>query len=69
MLDGVVWSEVPSETGKYRLFQQRDDGFTSVGSCGRRYGGLFEVKATISHRSLAPRRAKWQERRIIPAQA
>ena len=33
------------------LLQQRDDGFTSVGSSGRRYGGLCGAKATISHPS------------------
>ena len=47
----------PSETGKYRLFQQRrqrDDGFTSVGSCGWRYEGPCGAKSTSFYRSTAP---------------
>jgi hypothetical protein len=33
------------------LLQQSDDGFTSVGFSGRRYGGLCRAKAPFSHPS------------------
>ena len=40
LVDGGADGEVRSETGKIRLFHQRDDGFASVGSCGTRYGAF-----------------------------
>ncbi len=55
MVDGVAWSEVRSETEKYRLFQQRDDGFASFGSCGGPYDGSFGVRGTIVERVTDPK--------------
>jgi len=44
MVDGVAGGEVSSETLKYRLFQQRDDVFVSVGSWGDHTGAFSESR-------------------------
>jgi hypothetical protein len=52
--------EVPSRIRKYRLFQQRDDGFVSVGSCVGDHAGAFSVSGEPSFdRSPSPRPAQW----------
>ncbi len=68
-LRGAPRGAVCSKIGYHGPSSQDHDDFASVGACGRRCGGLFEVKGTISHPSPAPRGMKWQERRIIPAQS
>ncbi len=69
MVDGVACGEVPSETGKYGLFQQRDDGFTSFGSPGRSQGNLFGFGATIPRPVADPKTPAWGDRCIIQVQA
>jgi len=66
LLDWGTWGVVRSETGKYRLFQQRDDGFTSVWSCVGTYGGLFGVRGTIVRLGTDPKTPKMARRSIIP---
>ena len=65
VLDQRESGEVRSKTGQSSLFHQRDDGYVSIRSCGRRYGGLCRAKSTSMKRSMAPRNPKMQDRRII----
>ena len=37
LVDGRAYGEVRSKTGQIRLFHEGEEGFVSVGSCGRRY--------------------------------
>ena len=66
MVDGVAWSEIRSETEKYRLFQQRDDGFASFGSCGDHTTALSVSGEPSLNGSPTPRPTKCQNHSIIP---
>jgi len=66
VLGPVAFGEVRSGSGKYRLFQQRDDGFAFTCCLGRRYGAFSGSREPSPDGSLAQRPQKWQDRRIIP---
>jgi len=61
-----LWNALidPKVTAKY---WQHDDGLASIGSCGRRYGGLYGVKSASFDRSTVPRHPTKQDLRIITA--
>ncbi len=65
VLDQTESGEVRSETVKYRLFHQTDDGFAFIGSCGQRYGAFSGSEVPYHDRLAARRPHKWQNRAII----
>jgi hypothetical protein len=66
VLDRRTWGVVRSKTGQRRLFRQRYDGFTPVGSCRAAYTAWSGSEEPYSGRSPAQRLQKWQDRRMIP---
>jgi hypothetical protein len=65
-VDRATKGEVRSETGKYRIDHQRDDGFTYVHSRGSLQDTLLGAAELSRSPSRVPRGSKWEDRRIIP---
>src|SRR5208283_4822879 len=57
---------IRSPTGQKRLFQQRDGGFASVGSCGEPHAAFSGSRVPSIHRPTAQRPTKRQDSCIIP---
>jgi|GEM_PF-5904466 len=58
--------ELLLEIEEKQFLAQRDDGLSSLWSCGGPYGDLLRVKVNMYHRSVAQSPQKWQDRRMIP---
>lgn len=67
LVDGGVYGEVRSETGKCRLFQQRGDGFAYVESSGTRYGAFSGSGEPSSDWILGEIAQDWLDCCMIPA--
>jgi hypothetical protein len=66
-LDGVAEGEVRSEHGETGCFRQRDDGSAYIWSRATPTGSFLRSGGRPFCPPSAPKRSKWQDRRIIPA--